>query len=335
MRRRFSSRFSGSTLKKYCSLNDPRAPPSADAPLSDMRSTIVSSSSPSSSRKSRTRPHLRVGVGHEPGEHLHHPGVEALLVGGQRVPGRDPVRPLAQLGALGQEARGQLALEHLLAPLVPALVEPAAVGLDERVGRLVRRMAGAGREPEEERLVGRRGPQVLDVLDGPIGEVLGEVVAVLGGRRRLDRVVVVDEIRVVLVGLAAHEAVVPLEPTAQRPLVPRAAERHLGGRREVPLADGVGGVAVADEDLGQEPVLGRHRRRCSRGSPTPARRCAPCRCCGGCARTAGRHGWASRARSCGSSSTADRRRRGGRTSAWRCPSRSNRSARSRRRRAGR
>ena len=55
MRRRFSSRLSGTKLKKYCSLNEPLAPPSADAPLSLMTSTMVSSSSPSSSRKSSTR----------------------------------------------------------------------------------------------------------------------------------------------------------------------------------------------------------------------------------------------------------------------------------------
>ena len=36
MRRRFSSMLSGTKLKKYCSLNEPFAPPSADAPLSLM-----------------------------------------------------------------------------------------------------------------------------------------------------------------------------------------------------------------------------------------------------------------------------------------------------------
>ena len=56
MRRRFSSRLSGTKLKKYCSLNEPWAPPSADAPLSLISTTIVLSSSPSScSTKSSTR----------------------------------------------------------------------------------------------------------------------------------------------------------------------------------------------------------------------------------------------------------------------------------------
>ena len=55
MRRRFSSMLSGTKLKKYCSLNEPRTPPSALAPLSLMTMTMVSSSSPSSSMASSTR----------------------------------------------------------------------------------------------------------------------------------------------------------------------------------------------------------------------------------------------------------------------------------------
>ena len=42
-------------------------------------------------------------------------------------------------------------------------------------------------------------------------EVLGEVIPLLGRRRRLDGVIVVDQIRVPLVGLAAQEPVEALE----------------------------------------------------------------------------------------------------------------------------
>ena len=149
--------------------------------------------------------------------------------------------------------------EHLLAPRVPAQVELAAVRLDVLLRRLVRRVARAGREPEEERLVGRGGAQVLHEQDRLVGQVLGEVVALLRRARRLDEVVVVHELGVVLVGLAAHEPVEALEAAAERPLVARAAHRHLRRRREVPLADREGGVAVAHEDLGQEAVLVRDR----------------------------------------------------------------------------
>ena len=56
MRRRFSSRLSGTKLKKYCSLNEPcGAALGRLAPLSLITRTIVLSSSPSSSMKSSTR----------------------------------------------------------------------------------------------------------------------------------------------------------------------------------------------------------------------------------------------------------------------------------------
>ena len=76
--------------------------------------------------------------------------------------------------------------------------------------------------------------------DGLVDQVLGEVVALLGRARRLDVVVVVDEVGVVLVGLAAHEPVEALEATAERPAVARAAHRHLaapGVRCHLPTAN--------------------------------------------------------------------------------------------------
>ena len=51
------------------------------------------------------------------------------------------------------------------------------VALDPLGLDLVRRVAGAGGEPEEERLVGRVGVGVLDEVDGAVGEVGVEVVA--------------------------------------------------------------------------------------------------------------------------------------------------------------
>ena len=66
--------------------------------------------------------------------------------------------------------------------------------------------------------------RVRDELDRVVGQVLGEVVALLGRARRLDRVVVVDEVGVALVGLAAEEAVEALEAAA------RAASGRRAGR---------------------------------------------------------------------------------------------------------
>ena len=88
-----------------------------------------------------------------------------------------------------------------------------------------------------------------------VREVFGEVVALFGCARRVDLVVVGDEVGVVLVGVAAEEAVEALEAAAEGPAVAAGGHVHVGLRREVPLADGVGGVAVRSQDLGEEAVL--------------------------------------------------------------------------------
>ena len=106
------------------------------------------------------------------------------------------------------------------APRVPPGVEPAAVGLDELLRCLMGRVAGPVRQIQEEGLLRGDVAEVVHELDGAISEVLGEVIAVVGGVRRFDEMVVVHEIGCVLVGLGAHEAVVALEPPTQRPPSP-------------------------------------------------------------------------------------------------------------------
>ena len=70
--------------------------------------------------------------------------------------------------------------------------------------RLVRRVHRAGREVEEERLARRGLLLVLDQADRLVGEVLGEVVAVLGRARRLDEAVVAHQLGRPLVGVAVR-----------------------------------------------------------------------------------------------------------------------------------
>ena len=67
--------------------------------------------------------------------------------------------------------------------------------------------------------------------------------------------VVVHQFRVVLVGLAPHEPVVAVEASPERPLVTWASRRHFRCRRQVPLADGQGGVALIAQNFREESVL--------------------------------------------------------------------------------
>jgi hypothetical protein len=110
-------------------------------------------------------------------------------------------------------------------------------------------MAGARRVVEKERLVGRDRLGVADELESLVGDVVGEVVALLRRPGRVDGVVVVDQVGIPLVGLGAQEAVPALEAAAARPVAPRRGQVHLVGRAEVPFAHHVGVPATLAEDL--------------------------------------------------------------------------------------
>ena len=227
---------------------------------------------------------LVVGVRDEPGEHLRHAREEALLVAGQRVPRTHGVehRPglavgtralgLAvrvdrrQLGVVGQQAELLLARQDLGADRLVALVELALVLVGPFREHVVRGVPAPGREVHEERLVGVDDLGRLDHADRLVGEVLREVVALLGRAGRVDLAVVLHQVGVPLVRLAAEEPVEALEPAPERPAALVRGEVALLTRREVPLPDAVRVVPALDEHLGDEPVLERDAGRDARGT---------------------------------------------------------------------
>ncbi len=204
-------------------------------------------------------PDLVIGVLEEAGEDLHHAGVEPAFVVGELVPLLHVGVVSRQHRVLGDDAQFLLPREHLLAVGVPAVVELALVLVGPFLGHLVGRMVGAGREVEEERFVGRDLFEVGDELDRLVGQIDGEVVTLLGRLRRLDLMVVEDQVGIVLVGVTAEEAVVAVEPAPQRPAVVRAGRADLFRGCQVPFADAERGIAVRQQHLGQEPVLERDR----------------------------------------------------------------------------
>ena len=190
-----------------------------------------------------------IGVFEEAGVDLHHARVEATLVGRQRVPCRNPCWTLAELSARRQQARLDLAGIDAVAPLIPALIEAAAVLVDKAARRLMRRMAGTRGEVQHERLIGRRCAEIFHEQDRLVGEIFGEVIALFRSGRRIDLMVVEHEVGVELIGLAGHEAIEPLEAAPERPTVAWAAHGHFGCRREVPLTNSKRCVTVAHEHL--------------------------------------------------------------------------------------
>jgi hypothetical protein len=135
---------------------------------------------------------MMIGVLEEAGEHLHHPRIQPLFVGPQRVPWLDVGIARRQPRVRWQEAELLLLLEHLLAIGIPAVVEHAPVLGDPLLGCVVRRVHRAGAEVHEERLVGRDLLGIGDETDRAVDKVLGQVIALLGRPGRGDLVVVVD-----------------------------------------------------------------------------------------------------------------------------------------------
>ncbi len=166
-----------------------------------------------------------------------------------------------EFGVGGDDAQFLLPGKGLLAIGLPAVVELALVLVGPFFAHVMRGVHGAGAEVHEEGLVGRHLLGVGDEADGLVHQVFGDVVAFFRRLGRLHLVVVVDQFGVVLVGLAAQEAVEALKAAAQRPAVVGAGRRDLVGRGQVPLADGVGVVALLQA---ASPRESRSRRGCCR-----------------------------------------------------------------------
>jgi hypothetical protein len=211
--------------------------------------------------------HLGVRVLREAGVHLGHAREEALLVVGEARPRADGVA-LHDL-ALGQRVdRGQLRvlredalLDHArqdpLAVGLVAVVEPALVLVDVLLRGVVRGVVRAGAEPEEPRLGGVRLLRVADEAHRLVGEVLGEVVALLRHVGLVDVVVVLDEVGIPVVRLAPDEAVEAVEATGERPIALRRPHGPLVDRHVVVLADPERVPALLAEHLGHRRVLHR------------------------------------------------------------------------------
>ena len=148
-------------------------------------------------------------------------------------------------------------LEDHLPVFVPAHVELALILVRPLLGDVVRRVRCARAEIHEEGLVGRVLLGVGDEADGLVRDVLGKMIALLRRLGRFDRVIVVGQVRVVLVRVGAEKTVETLEPAAQRPAVVGSRPRKFGGRREVPLSQGIRVVTVLEQDLRQKAVLER------------------------------------------------------------------------------
>ena len=179
-----------------------------------------------------------VRVAQEAGEDLHVAAVQPACVGWERVPVGDVRVMPGQFSVGRQDPQLLLARERSLAIGVPTVIELSDVLVGPFLRGVVRRVSGAEGEVEVEGLVGVDLLGVRDELDRLVDEVLGEVITLFRASRRLDLVVVVDQVGVPLARVAAEEAVEALEAAAERPAVygPAAVSSLLGVRCHLPTA---------------------------------------------------------------------------------------------------
>ena len=143
------------------------------------------------------------------------------------------------------DAEFLLPLEGDLALAVPAVREFALVLVDPLLRHVVRGVGGTRREVHEERLVRQQRLLLAHPVDRLIGQILGQVIALGRGLRRLNRRGALIQRRVPLVVLAADESVEVLEPaTAGRPRGERPRRAGLPDRHLVALAELSGRVTI-------------------------------------------------------------------------------------------
>ena len=189
---------------------------------------------------------LVVDIGHVGGPDVDLAEVELLLVGRQRLPLRQEVRPGRQLGVRRHDAELLLVLEDALGDRVPAVVEEmhGADLLDPFRGRMMRRVRRARRvvdEPGPLRVGRGLRADVLDAVVRHRGDQVPARLAVVG----MDRRGVAEEVaRLPLAGVAADEAVEIVVALSDRPMVERSLRARLPDRDVVVLAEPGGGVAV-------------------------------------------------------------------------------------------
>ena len=206
-----------------------------------------------------------VGVLQECRVHLHLPGEHRLEVIRHVLPGRDLVVPRRELAVLRDHAELLLAGEDALALAVPSVVELTLVLLDPLPRHMVRRVGRARSEVHEKRLVGHQRLLLIHPGDRLVGEILGQVVALLGGLLWLHRGRALVEGWIPLVVLSADEAVEVLEPRAGRPHVEGPHRARLPDRHLVALAELRRGVAVHPQDVRHRGLRVRSQRAVAGG----------------------------------------------------------------------
>src|SRR6059058_5250584 len=107
-----------------------------------------------------------------------------------------------EFGVGRNDAQFFLTSEDLFAVGIPTVFEHTLVPVGPLLRHVMRRVHGAGAEMQVKRFVGRNLLGISDELNGFVGQVLGQMVPLFRCLGWLNLVVVIDQVGVVLVGIA-------------------------------------------------------------------------------------------------------------------------------------
>ena len=170
----------------------------------------------------------------------------------------------ASCGVGGDDPQLLLPGQGPVAECVVAVVEHAAVPLDELPRHPDRRLVAARRVVGDPGLLGMDRLLPRDPGDRLVGHVGLEVVALLRRRRGLQRCAVLPQRRIPLAHARSEEAIEVVGAHAPRPTIERPGDGDLVDGSEVGLADPGRAVPVVVKDL-------EHRRRAPRDVAVVAR----------------------------------------------------------------
>jgi hypothetical protein len=194
---------------------------------------------------------VMVGEFEEARVDFHLPAQHRLEILWHRVPRGDLLVTCGEPAVRRDDAQRLLSRQGFLAQGVPTSVELALVLVRPFLRHVVRRVGGARREVDEERLVGHEGALLPDPADRLVSHIGHEMVTLFGRRLDLDRRRPFVQRGVPLASLSTGEAVEVLEAAAARgPGIERPGGARLPHRHLVAFAELRRGIAIELEGLG-------------------------------------------------------------------------------------
>ena len=161
---------------------------------------------------------LMIGVIQHPGKCFLKSQGKFLFVFRKLIPGPHPGISRCQLCVFRNNTHFDLSAVPLFANNIPAGIEAAAIFFNEFSGRLMRGMGGTEGQIKKERPIRPDGLCIADKGHGLIDDIFTDMVALIRFAGRINRVVVIGQLRVKLVGFTLQKSIKTVETALKGPV---------------------------------------------------------------------------------------------------------------------